>query len=92
MTEEEIFEYTKIDPWFLAQLGELHRVETWLKGKKLEELSPAEFRQVKQRGFSDSQIGRAVGADALAVRAARTAAGVVPSMKRVDTCAAEVGG
>lgn len=26
VTPDEIFEYTKIDPWFIAQLAELHKV------------------------------------------------------------------
>jgi carbamoyl-phosphate synthase large subunit len=88
-TEAEIHEYTSIDPWFLSQLGELHATEEWLKTKTLEGLSAVDWREVKQRGFSDAQIARAVGADPFAVRAARLAHGVEPSMKRVDTCAAE---
>jgi carbamoyl-phosphate synthase large subunit len=71
------------------QLGELHDTEQWLKTKKLEEVSAHDMRQLKQRGFSDSQIARAVGSDMMTVRKARKALGVEPSMKRVDTCAAE---
>lgn len=89
VTEEEIHEYTNIDPWFLAQLGELHKVDEWLKTKKLDDLTEIDFKELKQRGFSDEQIAGAVGADQYAVRAARIAKGVIPSMKRVDTCAAE---
>ena len=89
ITAEEIFKYTAIDPWFLEQLRELHEVECWMKTKKLDDFSERDFREIKQRGFSDAQIAMAVGADQAAVRAARTAKGVVPSMKRVDTCAAE---
>ena len=88
-TEEEIHEYTKIDPWFLAQLGELHGVEQWLIGKKVEDLTTVDFTELKKRGFSDAQIAKSVGTDQFTVRAARIAKGVVPSMKRVDTCAAE---
>lgn len=29
MTKEELFELTKIDPWWLAQLEELHQVSAW---------------------------------------------------------------
>ena len=90
VTEEEIHEYTKIDPWFLAQLGELHKVDEWIKTKKLEELTEVDFKEIKQRGFSDEQIAFSLGIkDQFAVRAARLAKGVVPTMKRVDTCAAE---
>ena len=89
ITMAEVQELTAIDPWFLAQLQELHDVENWARGKSLEELSGAELHELKRRGFSDPQIARFVGSDALAVRAKRVAAGVVPAMKRVDTCAAE---
>ena len=89
VTEEEIFEYTNIDPWFLAQLGEIHKVDVWLQTKKLDELTEVDWLEVKKRGFSDEQIAAAVGSEQYAVRAARIAKGIVPSMKRVDTCAAE---
>ena len=62
MTEELLHEYTKIDPWFLAQLGQLHQTETWLKTQSLERLSAEDLLQVKRRGFSDPQIAKAVGA------------------------------
>ena len=62
MSEEQIFEYTSIDPWFLAQLGELHAAEQWLRTRSLADLGPEDFLQVKKRGFSDVQIARAVGA------------------------------
>ena len=48
------------------QLGELHEVECWLKTKALGDLSAEDMRQLKQRGFSDSQIARAVGSDMMA--------------------------
>lgn len=89
VTEEEIIEYTAMDPWFIAQLAELHQVETWLRGRNLSELTPTDFHQLKTRGFSDAQIARSIGVDQLEVRAARLSAGVEPSFKRVDTCAAE---
>ena len=62
MTEEQLHEYTKIDPWFLAQLGELHQTESWLRGQSLDALSAADLVQIKRRGFSDPQIAKAVGA------------------------------
>ena len=89
ITAEEIFEYTAIDPWFLEQLKDLHETEVWIRSKSLGDLSEKDFREIKQRGFSDAQIAQAMNVDQAAVRAARTALGVVPCMKRVDTCAAE---
>lgn len=64
MSEADIFEYTAIDPWFLAQLGELHATEQWLRTRSLADLGAEDFLQVKKRGFSDAQIARALGAPA----------------------------
>ena len=89
VTEDEIFQYTNIDPWFISQLKDLHDVELWMRTKKLEDLTEIDLIQIKQRGFSDAQIAAAVKADPADVRKARIAKGVIPSMKRVDTCAAE---
>ena len=90
-SEEEIIKLTMMDPWFVRQLGELYETECWLKSlSSLDDLSENDWYEVKRRGFSDVQISRAfTGVDEMAVRKARTAKGVTPSMKRVDTCAAE---
>lgn len=89
LTKEELFELTNIDPWWLAQLHELHETEGWIRGKKLTELSAQDMTEIKQRGYSDSQISRFTGTSLLEVRRYRKELGVVPSYKRVDTCAAE---
>ena len=62
MSEEQLHEYTKIDPWFLAQLGELHQTEAWLQTQSLDRLAAEDLLQAKRRGFSDPQIAKAVGA------------------------------
>lgn len=62
MSEEQLHEYTKIDPWFLAQLGQLHQTEAWLKTQSLDRLGAEDLLQAKRRGFSDPQIAKAVGA------------------------------
>ena len=62
MSQETIFEYTKIDPWFLSQLGELHEAEQWLKTQSLDGISYDDLLATKQRGFSDVQIARCMGA------------------------------
>ncbi|KAL0051508.1 hypothetical protein WJX82_008912 [Trebouxia sp. C0006] len=89
MSQETIFEYTKIDPWFLSQLGELHEAEQWLKTQSLDSISYDDLLATKQRGFSDVQIARCMGVKQEAVRAKRQELKVEPSFKRVDTCAAE---
>ncbi|CAL8467948.1 g7486 [Coccomyxa elongata] len=88
-TKEQLFDLTNIDPWFLSQFEGLHQTEEWLRTRSLTDLSAEDFLQTKKRGFSDPQIARAVGSTPLEVRARRKELGVVPSYKRVDTCAAE---
>ncbi|KAG1660837.1 hypothetical protein FOA52_008948 [Chlamydomonas sp. UWO 241] len=88
-TVDQLYELTKIDKWWLNSMQELVDVQKWVSGQKLSDLSPEDWVQLKSRGFSDAQIGRRVGATMMETRAARIAAGVTPSYKRVDTCAAE---
>lgn len=60
-SQDDIFEYTKMDPWFISQFWEMHEAESWLKTVKLEDISAFDMLQTKKRGFSDTQIGRFTG-------------------------------
>ncbi|MBT8580034.1 carbamoyl-phosphate synthase large subunit [Polynucleobacter paneuropaeus] len=86
---DEIYAETKVDPWFLEQIEELITMETELKQRKIDSLSAAELRFVKQKGFSDRRLAKLLGVDASSVRSARHRLKVTPVYKRVDTCAAE---
>jgi len=100
VAETEICRLTGIDPWFVAQIGELVREEDALRAAAgvHDETGQAQARgwsrperlwRLKRLGFSDAQIAGAVGQTEAAVRAARLAAGVRPAYKLVDTCAGE---
>jgi carbamoyl-phosphate synthase large subunit len=89
MTLDEIFEETKIDPWFLAQIEQIVTTEAVLKHRTLASLSAEEMRFLKQKGFSDKRLAHLVGSNQHEVRVARHKLGVRPVYKRVDTCAAE---
>ncbi len=89
MTLEEVFDETKIDPWFLAQIEDIVATEKLLKPRALSSLSQAEMRHVKRMGFSDKRLGKLMGTNQHDVRRARRAMNVRPVYKRVDTCAAE---
>ena len=86
---DEVYNETKVDPWFLEQIEELVTIENELKQRKIDSLSAAELRFVKQKGFSDRRLAKLLGVDASSVRAARHRLKVIPVYKRVDTCAAE---
>jgi carbamoyl-phosphate synthase large subunit len=89
MTVAEVHEETAIDPWFLAQIEELVRIEQRLAGLTLAALAADELRFLKRKGFSDRRLAKLLGAKPAEVRAARVRHGVRPVYKRVDTCAAE---
>jgi carbamoyl-phosphate synthase large subunit len=84
---EEVFEATKIDPWFIDQMQLIHEVAEELAAAV--DLSPALLRRAKRHGFSDAQIGAIRSMDEAVVRAVRHALGIRPVYKTVDTCAAE---
>jgi len=89
MSMQEVFEETAIDPWFLAQIEQLVKIEQSLKGRELVGLSTDELRFLKKKGFSDKRLAKLLGTNQHEVRKARHAQGVRPVYKRVDTCAAE---
>ncbi|WP_343631813.1 carbamoyl-phosphate synthase large subunit [Roseateles sp.] len=89
MTLDEVFEETKIDPWFLAQIEQLIKIEQSLDGRALASLSADELRLLKKKGFSDKRLAKLLGTNQHEVRKTRHALNVRPVYKRVDTCAAE---
>jgi carbamoyl-phosphate synthase large subunit len=89
MSIEKVHEATKIDPWFLDQMSIIIEERNLLESMELSDLDRPHMRRLKRIGFSDAQIAYALKTDELAVRDARTALGVVPIYKTVDTCSAE---
>ena len=90
----EIFELTKIDPWFLDQIEQVVRHEDEIRkyGEKFRRdgaLPEAFWWEAKKLGFSDRQLAYMLGTDERTVREARQARGVTSVFKLVDTCAAE---
>ncbi|WP_026926894.1 carbamoyl-phosphate synthase large subunit [Granulicoccus phenolivorans] len=84
---EEVFEATKIDPWFLAEIAAL--VDLAAEVKQAGGISAELLREAKQNGFSDLQIAQLRGRTESEVRAMRHELGIRPVYKTVDTCAAE---
>ncbi len=97
-TIDQIHDLTKIDKWFLQKLmnimntsKELHAVGS------LDKLDATLLRRAKVQGFSDFQVGRAIGLEKdmdieqaiNQVRAYRKSLGIVPMVKQIDTLAAE---
>ena len=94
LTNEEAFELTKIDPWFLAQVRTLVDEDEATRdagvelGAKLLD-DAAGLARRKRLGMSDRRLMKVTGTSEEQVRQARLKHGIRPVFKRVDTCAAE---
>jgi carbamoyl-phosphate synthase large subunit len=88
-TVEQIFDLTKIDPWFLHQLREIFEMEQQLKQHTLASIDTLALRRAKQFGFSDVQLAHLLKSDLQAIRAERKKRGIETTYRLVDTCAAE---
>ncbi|PTX93107.1 carbamoyl phosphate synthase large subunit [Spartobacteria bacterium LR76] len=86
ITPERIHEISAIDPWFLENIRQIVEEEERIRTKGIAEVG---FRKAKKLGFSDRQLAILTKATEPEIRDARKAAGVVPTYRLVDTCAAE---
>ncbi|GAA3866697.1 carbamoyl-phosphate synthase large subunit [Leifsonia kafniensis] len=86
-TIEQLFEATKIDPWFLDQIVLINEVADAVAASAT--LDTDILRLAKDHGFSDAQIGELRGFGEADVRKVRHILGVRPVFKTVDTCAGE---
>ncbi|MFJ6751621.1 carbamoyl-phosphate synthase large subunit [Streptomyces sp. NPDC091266] len=86
-TPAEVFDHTKIDPWFVDQLFLVKEIADEIADA--EKLHPEILADAKRHGFSDAQIAAIRGLREDVVREVRHALGVRPVYKTVDTCAAE---
>ncbi|NCA07203.1 MAG: carbamoyl-phosphate synthase large subunit [Micrococcales bacterium] len=86
-TAMEIFEATKIDPWFIDQIILINEIAMEIESAS--ELNAAILDYAKSFGFSDVQIGQLRNLEEGDVRARRYALNIRPVYKTVDTCAGE---
>lgn len=88
-TIDAVYEWTKIDRFFLNSFYQLIELEKKAKETSLDEIDEATFRLLKEKGFSDAFLAEAWNVKESDVREKRKQLGIVPSYKMVDTCAAE---
>ena len=86
-TIEQVFDATKIDPWFIDQIVLINEVAATIAGA--ERLDRDVMLHAKDHGFSDAQIGELRGFGEADVRDVRHILGIRPVFKTVDTCAGE---
>ena len=87
----DVFEQTKIDPWFLHQIQKLIDVSATFSsspmGEGRDEVNS--LNQLKRNGYSDRQIARLWSKAEDEIRQLRKDKNILPTYKVVDTCAAE---
>ena len=88
-SEERIHSLTGIDLWFLGQFKDLIDHENNLLGKTLDSLDFEELLIYKKKGFSDKRLAFLMRTSEESVRNFRLSLGIIPTFKRVDTCAGE---
>ncbi len=87
LSVEEAYKLTKIDRWFLHQLVQLVRLyKKLIEEKKLDKIF---LTTLKQQGFSDFQIGTAVGKEEKTIRLLRKKENIIPMVNQIDTLAGE---
>ncbi|MFH1542559.1 MAG: carbamoyl-phosphate synthase large subunit [bacterium] len=89
LTNQDIYDAAKFDPWFVNQMREIVDVENELAKYKLATLPDDVLLNAKSNGFSDVQIAHLVKSDEVAVYKHRHDKGIVPNYKLVDTCGGE---
>jgi len=89
MSIKEVFDLSKIDPWFLAQIEDLVLSEENILGISLKEIDAEVMFQLKQKGFSDKRLSLLLNCSEEDLRNKRELLNIKPVFKRVDSCAAE---
>ena len=94
---DRLHELTKISPWFLEKLQNIHNFKLKLESyAHIEDIPQEVLSEAKRLGFSDFQIARFVEnpagnleTESIRVRNLRKKMGILPSVKRIDTVASE---
>jgi carbamoyl-phosphate synthase large subunit len=92
MSIDDVFELTKIDRWFLRNVQQIVAEAQALGSTNFQSAGTGRDGSVsrgKKLGFSDQQLAFAANTTENEIRAKRISAGVLPTYRLVDTCAAE---
>ncbi len=83
---ERIYKLSTIDPWFIEKIKNIVDLELKISDSEIDEYF---LWKAKKLGFADKQIARAKNITSDQVRELRKKYGVLPSVKQIDTLAAE---
>jgi carbamoyl-phosphate synthase large subunit len=88
LSDDEIHGVTKFDPWFLARIREIVKVEDKVRETGLPQDAEG-MRSLKMLGFSDARLAHLTNGIERDIRIKRIKLGVTAVFKRIDTCAGE---
>ena len=86
LSVDRIYRLSTVDPWFIEKIKNIVDIEANLKNSDLDE---SLLWNAKKSGFADKQIARAKNQTPDEIRTLRKKLGVIPSVKQIDTLAAE---
>jgi carbamoyl-phosphate synthase large subunit len=89
MDLETIHGLTLIDRWFLHRIHSIVKASLQLEKLSACAISTEMLLAAKKLGFSDRQIAIATGSEWSEIRELRLSRGITPSVKQIDTMAAE---
>ena len=91
LSTEEIYQLSRIDPWFLEKIREIVESEKEIQSfnGKLQDIQPALLRQWKAMGFADQRLAKLLGCGEAGLRAWRLQKDIQAVFCSVDTCGAE---
>ena len=85
---DEVAKITKWDKWFLSQIYGIVEIERKLTTKSIP-ISDFTLRNIKSMGFSDKRISKLTQIPYEKIVQLKKQFNILPTYKRVDTCAAE---
>ena len=86
---DQVFDLTKINPWFLCKLHRVHQLRKMLASHQVGNVPTELLLHAKKEGFSDAQLATPFKCTENDVRMRRHKDGVLPHVKQIDTLAAE---
>ena len=89
LSTDEIFQLTKIDPWFLNNIDDIISLESKIKSTAFDKFGPDLMRKAKEYGFSDKYLASLFNISGEQFRKYRQKINVNTVYKTVDTCGAE---
>ncbi len=89
ISTDELFNLTKIDPWFLNNVNDIVKLEKKIKSTDFDKLDQSLMRKAKEYGFSDKYLAILFNIPEENFRKHRQQMEVNTVYKTVDTCGAE---